>query len=128
MAELAILLPVLLLLIFGMIEMSNAWRTHQIVTNAAREGARQGILRTSQEADIIVRVRQYMVDSGIDPVGAGASIVVQCIDRNGTPSATCGTGDEFRVRIEYPFAFAILARLGNLGTVTIASTSTMRHE
>lgn len=42
MTELAIAFPVLLLLFLGVAEVGAALRSHQIVTNAAREGARYG--------------------------------------------------------------------------------------
>ena len=44
LVEFLIVLPVLVLLIFGIIEMGAAWRTYQVATNTAREGARLTIL------------------------------------------------------------------------------------
>jgi len=42
MIEFAIILPLLLLFIFGIIEFSLALFNQQVITNAAREGARRG--------------------------------------------------------------------------------------
>lgn len=128
LAEMAIILPVLLLLIFGMIEMSNAWRTFQIVTNSAREGARVAILTTSDEADIRTRVEQSIQNGGLIP--GLANVTVECFEVNGDAAgAACTTsGQEARIRVEYPFSFQALGRLGGLAPITIGSTSTMRHE
>jgi len=51
-AEFVIVLPVFMLLVFGIIEMSGAWRTFQVVTNVVREGARQAILPDAVEANV----------------------------------------------------------------------------
>jgi hypothetical protein len=40
--EFAIILPVLLLLVFGIIDFGHAWYMKQIIINASREGARYG--------------------------------------------------------------------------------------
>ena len=44
LAEMALVLPILLILIFGVIEFSMALRSYIVVTNATREGARYGAL------------------------------------------------------------------------------------
>jgi Flp pilus assembly protein TadG len=38
--EFALILPVILLLVVGMLEFARAWNLHQVMTDAAREGAR----------------------------------------------------------------------------------------
>ena len=128
LAEMALILPVLLLLVFGMIEMSNAWRTFQIVTNSAREGARVAILTTSDVPEIQERIVQAIERGGLD--SGLASLTIQCFEANGDAAgAACTTsGQEARVRVEYPFTFQVLGRLGGLAPITIGSTSTMRHE
>jgi len=44
MVEMALVLPIFLFFIFGIIEMGRAWSVKQVMTNAAREGARILIL------------------------------------------------------------------------------------
>ncbi len=44
LAEMALALPFLLILIFGVIEFSMALRSYVVVTNATREGARYGAI------------------------------------------------------------------------------------
>jgi Flp pilus assembly protein TadG len=44
-AEFALLLPVLLIILFGIIEFGMIMYGREIVTNAAREGARAGIVQ-----------------------------------------------------------------------------------
>ena len=40
--EFAIIVPVFLLLTFGIVDFGHAWYMKQIITNASREGARYG--------------------------------------------------------------------------------------
>lgn len=44
MVEMALILPVLLLVLFGLIEFGRALFIYTVVSNAAREGARQGLV------------------------------------------------------------------------------------
>ena len=144
LAEMAIVLPVLLLLVFGIIEMANAWRTFQVVVNGTREGARVAILLpegtpAQHEARIRTRVEEYL-DSGnlTDPA---REIIIECYRGGGLDGSTCGTnrsGTESRIRVQYPYDFMLIRPVmrlacgegcaGNFGQITIASTSSMRNE
>jgi Flp pilus assembly protein TadG len=48
LVEFALVLPILLLVVFGIIEFGFAWYVRQGIANAAREGARWSIVRGSQ--------------------------------------------------------------------------------
>ncbi|UMZ75036.1 TadE/TadG family type IV pilus assembly protein [Natranaerofaba carboxydovora] len=48
LVELAFVLPILLLLVFGIIEFGNIYFAHLTLNNASREGARAGALRATQ--------------------------------------------------------------------------------
>jgi hypothetical protein len=148
LAEMAIVLPVLLLLVFGIIELSNAWRSFQVVTNSAREGARVIILPTAQEDGVVERIARSM-ESGRMPLAdqesePGDQVIFECVEADsGQPVAggcfgTSRSGAEAVVRIEYPYTFSLLGPIvqyacggacaGGFGTITLASTSTMRIE
>ena len=80
-AEFALLLPVFLLILFGTIEFGMIMYGREIVTNAAREGARAGIVqgppkRTS--GDITTIANNYLTGTGVNqadvtftPAGVG---------------------------------------------------------
>ena len=68
-AEFALVLPVLLLILFGTIEFGMMMYGREIVTNATREGARAGIVqgppkRTS--GDITTIANTYLTGTGIN--------------------------------------------------------------
>jgi len=81
--EFALLLPVVLLILFGIIDFGMMMYGREIVTNAAREGARAGIVqgppkRTSGEITTIAN--NYLTGTGVNqgdvtftPTGAGLS-------------------------------------------------------
>jgi Flp pilus assembly protein TadG len=128
----AIILPILLILVFGIIEMSNAWRTHQVVTNLAREGAREAILPNAVEATVRTNMTAILTANGMAPAD---TIVIQC---NGADGMCAGTGQSTLVRVEYPYTFRLLGPIvawacgsgcsDPFGTITIRSTTVMRKE
>jgi Flp pilus assembly protein TadG len=62
--EMALLLPLLLLVIGGMVDLGRAAFTQNVVTNAAREGARMRALGYTT-ADATSRMNQAMVGSNV---------------------------------------------------------------
>ena len=44
LVEFALILPIILLLVVGMLEFARAWNLHQVMTDAAREGARRAVI------------------------------------------------------------------------------------
>ena len=63
--ELAIALPILLLVTAGIIDLGIVFQRYEVVTNAAREGARVGVLADFTETDIQNRVNAYLKASGL---------------------------------------------------------------
>ena len=63
--EMAVVLPILLTILFGIIEFGWAFMIYQSITNAAREGCRVAVLQGASDADIQTRVGSYMSLVGI---------------------------------------------------------------
>ena len=61
LVELAILLPLFLIILMSMIEIGLLFYNKQVVTNSSREGARYGIHHAT-EGEIISAVRNYCQD------------------------------------------------------------------
>jgi Flp pilus assembly protein TadG len=124
--EMAIVLPLLLTLIFAIGEFGIAFTQWQTLINAAREGARTGVLfrgatctAATVKTEIANAVNAYMVNSGIQ---AGTLTT--------TSSGECaGAGTQVSVTAQVPYAFAALPGLAGLqSNITLSSTSTMRNE
>src|SRR5688572_25201671 len=64
--EMAMVTPILLLILAGIFDFGMMFRSWEIVTNAAREGARVGVLPAYANSDNVrARVEQYMQASGV---------------------------------------------------------------
>ena len=74
--EAAITIPIILLIAVGIFEFGRAYQTWQVLTNAAREGARQAILTDKTDADVQSTVQNYMKAGGL-PKFATAGVVIE---------------------------------------------------
>jgi Flp pilus assembly protein TadG len=128
--ETAITLPLVLLVCVSIFEFGRAYQTWQVLTNAAREGARVAILSASTDAQVTDAVKAYM-QGGQLPSFASATVSVE----RTVPFAASNTAS--RVTINYPFNFMVLnpvMRLVNSssttgqGTTTMVSVALMRNE
>ena len=129
--EAAMTMPLLLLVSAGIFEFGRAYQTWQILTNAAREGARVAVLPYAQPGGPTARARAYM-QSGQLPNYATASISVTAtsVTVNGVAAPAS------QVTINYPFQFIMLrpvARLiqpgATLGApLTMTASAVMRNE
>ncbi|WP_404312919.1 pilus assembly protein [Agrococcus terreus] len=111
--ELALVLPILLLLAFGIIAFGYAFHIQTVLDNAARDAVRIAALDTS--ASRVVNAKQAGVDS------ASASITITRDDVVIAP-ATCSAGATVRATI----TIEDFELLGGLGAVDLTGTGTMR--
>jgi Flp pilus assembly protein TadG len=126
--ETAITIPIILLIAVGIFEFGRAYQTSQVLTNAAREGARIAILSETTDAQVQTVVRDYMTSGGL-PNSATADVD---IDRN----VGLGTNSASRVTISYPFQFIVLNPIVRMVTpgsrtgepLTMQSVALMRNE
>jgi Flp pilus assembly protein TadG len=133
--ELALLLPMFLVLISGTFEVARLAEVQQILTNAAREGGRQastGRVTNSQAQQVVLTYIQNALNDN-DSTGntgrlrtAHAVITVQNLtssDSSGSPPRTDATGasqfDQFQVTVTVPFKDV---RWASLSLVTNTST------
>jgi Flp pilus assembly protein TadG len=124
--EAAITIPILLLIAVGIFEFGRAFQTWQIITNAAREGARIAVLPDPTPGIVEQRVRDYM-QAGQLPRYGTASVVV---NRSASITVNGVAASASQVTIDYPFNFMVLqpvARLVTPGT-SLGSALTMRAE
>jgi Flp pilus assembly protein TadG len=125
--EFAIVLPVFVLLLFGIIEFSIALYDKAMITNASREGARAGIVysfpdRVSDE-EIANAVLNYCGDYLI--TFGEASGVNTTITRTGDLY-----GSPLTVRVEYQYDFLVLPNFITTlaGGINLAGETVMRME
>ena len=97
--EMAVVSPLLLMIIFGVIEFGNSFMVRQIITNAAREGARTAAIQPVADDDAIrTAVRDAMSSiSGIAVPDGSIEITHWCKQSDGTPNFT----ETIRVVVDY---------------------------
>jgi Flp pilus assembly protein TadG len=128
--ELAIVLPILLFVVAGVIDFGFLFQRYEAITNAAREGARVAVLPNFNDVDVQERVKQYLDASGLNR----AASVVPVPTRSTLTLTTGATVDVVTVEVFYPAEFLYLAPFAQLigGTqrsqIMLKGTSVMRSE
>ncbi len=151
--EFALLLPFLLLVLFGIIEFSILLYNKAMITNASREGARAGVLYrpghvTLTTTDIQNVVRDFAIAHLItfgeheDPVVTAThsdsdgtlrdvtAAHTADVDDDGNLISAIDSGEDLEVKVEYTYDFLILPSFASelLETSTITAITVMRYE
>ena len=132
MIETALTLPLLLLLSVSVFEFGRAFQYWQILTNAAREGARVAVLPGTDSDAVTERVAAYIEGGRL--VNAGSATVTVVSDDEISLGAS--TASASTVTVAYPFEFIVLQPVMQLITpgsetgapLTMTVTATMRNE
>lgn len=138
----AIVTPILLLIVAAIFDFSMMFRSWEVVTNAAREGARVGVLPTyTEDENVRQRVEQYMQVSGV-----ANACTLRTVSGGACPSGACSVcvqtttlatdAGTYSARIVTVTATQSLPSLsvigtffgGSFGNVDVTSTSAMRTE
>jgi Flp pilus assembly protein TadG len=114
--ELAIVLPILVTLLIGIVDFAFLFQRWEVVTNATREGARLASLGYLAP-DVEARVQSYLDAGGLS---ATATIGVNLATTESPGGLAVNTRT---VTVTYPSSFIFLP-----GTINLNSTSVMRAE
>ena len=131
LVELALVLPIILRLVVGMLEFARAWNLHQTMTDAVREGARRAVLADTWPVDsVYAPMWRYLAQAGYDPSYAAMGVC-------NAPSTACAStsrpaaesnfkshGDLMTVTMSFPYKIFVL---GNKA-ITMKSSLTVRNE
>jgi len=118
--EFAVIAPVFLLLVFGMIEYGRMVMVYQVLTNASREGARAAVLDGATATSVTSAVNSYLSAALV----TGATVTVAP-----NPPANAQYGDPVTVTVSIPFSqVSWLPSPMYLGSQTLSSATVMRRE
>jgi hypothetical protein len=126
--EAAVTIPLILLICVGIFEFGRAYQTWQVLTNAAREGARLAVLEGPTDGEVRTRVNDYLTGGGLTALADG-NIQVNRTFPIGTSTAS-------RIEVDYPFSFMVLnpvVRMVSASStagqpITMGAVSIMRNE
>ena len=124
LVELALVVPVLLLIIVGLTEFSRAWNTKQVLTDAAREGLRSSVVANpafTYESMLNV-IDQSLLRASLEPERAEVSV----------EGWRAGTGTPARIRIDYRYELGFFGSLAGWATgdrtLVLSTSFVMRNE
>jgi Flp pilus assembly protein TadG len=114
MVEFALVLPILLMLLLGVIQFGIAFNNYLAVTDAVRAGARQGaVARYLPPADrcpsVVSRVRTSANNLTQSKLGV-------------TCTSTFAAGEDVKVTASYPYSINILGMVVKSGNLTATTT------
>ena len=135
--EFALILPLLLILLVGIIEFGRAWNEHQVITDAAREAARRGAIH--DDTTTVAWVRQVAMNAmGRAGIGPGRCTTPGSPPAGASCGATCvcvtdGAANEpITVNIDLPYRFTFFGPLVKWTTgesiITLKTSFSMRNE
>jgi len=128
--EFALVLPLLLFVVFGIVDFGFMFQRLEVVTNAAREGARIAVLPGYASTDVASRVRAYVQTGGVATTTSNPTISVTstAIPTPGGPSLSAK-----QVRVVYTHNYLFLGAVagwfgGAFSSVPLTGVATMRNE
>jgi TadE-like protein len=134
LVELALVLPIILLILVGMLEFARAWNLHQALTDAVREGARRAVLAGDAGLwpvdSVYAPMWRDLQQAGYDPSYAAMGVcdggVTTCATTSQpAPGANWKKGGELvTVTVSFPYKFFVLLNR----SVTMKSSLTVRNE
>jgi Flp pilus assembly protein TadG len=129
--ETAMTLPLLLIVSVGIFEFGRAFQTWQVLTNAAREGARMAVLPNSTDANVKARVQSYLTKGQLNATPGIVLNPASTVDIGGGVTAKSSL-----VTVSYPFKFMVLQPVASLivsgatygAPFTLTASAEMRNE
>jgi Flp pilus assembly protein TadG len=132
LVEVALVLPIFIMVTLGIIEFGRAMMVSQLVTNAAREGAREAIIEGKTNTQVRTGITNFLSQSvGIAANDVEITITVTPDVGNpdaGTEVGNASVGDLVLVRVEVPFDQVSFTRAKYLGGKNLVGMAAMRHE
>jgi Flp pilus assembly protein TadG len=119
LVELAVVLPLLLILIAGIVDFGFLLQSFEVVTNAAREGARVGVLPGYGTTDIQGRVASYITAAGL-PGTPTTTVTPVAI----TPGGGGAAFPAIKVSVSYSYQFLFIRPMVTLIGATFATNKT----
>jgi Flp pilus assembly protein TadG len=127
--ELALTLPLLLLVLLGIFDFGLMFQRFEIVTNAAREGARVAVLPDYTIGQATTHAQNYLASGGI----SGAVVTITGPLDVVIPTTPAKTVKVMQAEVTYTHQHVFVGPIsqlfgGTLGTTQLRAVSTMRKE
>jgi Flp pilus assembly protein TadG len=124
MAELALVLPVFILLMVSLIEFGRAVMVQQVLVNAAREGARRAVVPGATNEDVAARVDQFLITLQVP----GRATSITGPGGETVNVSTANRDDIVRVRVSVPYNQVGIRLTSFFTATTMSAVVQMRKE
>lgn len=124
LVEFALVLPILLIMILGVVEFARAWNTQQVLTDAARESLRNSVVANPAFTydDMLGLINNALARASLDPEKAQVTV----------DGWKAGTGTPARVQIDYQYEFGFFGPFLDWSTggrqLALSTSFVMRNE
>lgn len=124
LTEFALLLPVLLFVLLGAVDLGRVYNSFVTIANASREGARYGMTNPAKIDEIKIRTQQEASAAGL--VLPSSAISVNCSSDGGSALDCAAASDGDRIRVQVQFDFQLISLyLFRLPTIPISNSTVM---
>lgn len=124
LVEFALVAPILLLILLGVVDFARAWSAYEAITYQARQGARMAVVDDSgvTEADVLQAIRDGLSNASLRPDDATIAIT----------GFRAGRGTPASVQIDYPISLVFVGRflewLNGSEDLVLSTQFVMRNE
>jgi Flp pilus assembly protein TadG len=131
-AEMAMTLPLFFMVVLGIVEFGRAMMVSQLLTNAAREGARLAILSGQSNSDVETAVQEFL-EIAANVSAADVTVNIEVTPATGNPDngdnvLNAGSRDLCSISVSVPFDKVSYIRADYLAGKSLVGTCAMRHE
>jgi len=130
--EMALILPVFFMIILGIVEFGRAMMISQLVTNAARQGARLSILEGTTNSDVQTEINDFLSEAA-DVASTNITVTITITPAPGNPDpgndlSFAQAQDLCKVRVQVPFNAVSYLPGKYLAGTSLSGFNAMRHE
>jgi Flp pilus assembly protein TadG len=112
LTEFALVLPILLMVLFGIVQLGIAFNHYVTITDAARAGARKAVVsRQASNPTSVTTTAVKASATNLDPSKLGVTV-----------SSTWQQGQDVTVTATYPYQISLLGLVVTSGTITSSTT------
>jgi Flp pilus assembly protein TadG len=125
--EMAVALPLLLLVVMGIVDFAFMFQRYLVLTNAAMEGARVAVLPGYSTADARNRAVNYAQEGGVPGTVSVTATPISF------PVANGGSWPGVRIEVRHTYRYEFIGPIaglfgGSFNSITLTAQSTVRHQ
>lgn len=126
--EFAVIAPLFCLLLAGIVELGQAFRTEHLLSNASRRGVRAAVVSDATTAEVQEKVKAQCAQCwGVNE--ADITVVIAVNGSVDVDLSQAEEGDEISLSVSIPYSKAAVGFFANMfSNSVLSSTCTLEHE